>query len=113
MNLKDVKDPIEIRPPGSDRDFILLRVEKARDRIWFVRFDDGPLDLRHGSVVESVVNKPGTVSGSASFKLTLLIAQSPRIRAGLTDPLVCCSVPSQGTYRHRRSTAPTRRNPFC
>ena len=55
-HLKDMKDSIEIRPPGGNRGFILLRVENARDRISFVRFGDAPLDLCHGPVVEGVVS---------------------------------------------------------
>ena len=67
MHFKDVKDPIEIRPPGSNRGFILFRGKDARDRFWFFLFGGGPLDLCHGPAVEGVVNKPGTVSNYAGF----------------------------------------------
>ena len=66
-HLKDMKDSIEIRPPGSNRGFILLGVENARDRISSVRLDGASLDLCHDPAIESVVSKLGTVSISASF----------------------------------------------
>ena len=66
-HLKNMEDSIEIRPPASNRGFILLRVENARDRISFVRFDDTPLDLCHGPAIEGVVSELRTVSTSASF----------------------------------------------
>ena len=66
MHLEDMKDSIEVRPPGGNRGFILLRVEHAGDSISFFRFDGGPLDLRHGSAIEGMVSKPGTVSSSGS-----------------------------------------------
>ena len=62
-----MKDSIEIRPPGSNRGLILLRVEKARDRISSVRFDDASLDLCHGPVIEDVVSELGTVRISAGL----------------------------------------------
>ena len=56
-HLKDMKDSIEIRPPGSDRGFILLRVENTRDKISFFRFDGALLDLCNGPAIEGMVSK--------------------------------------------------------
>ena len=58
-----MKDSIEVRPPGSDRGLILLRVE----RISFARFDGAPLDLCHSPAIEGVVSELGTVSISVDF----------------------------------------------
>ena len=30
-HVKDMKDPVEVQPPGGDVVFVVLRVEKARD----------------------------------------------------------------------------------
>ena len=62
-----MKDSVQIRPPGSNRGLILLRVEKARDRISSVRFDDAPLDLCYGPAIKGVVSDLGTVGIFANF----------------------------------------------
>ena len=56
-HLKDMKDSIEVRPPGGNRGFIPLRVENTRDRISFFRLCHTPLDLCHGPAIEGVVSE--------------------------------------------------------
>ena len=60
--LKDMRDSIEIRPPGNNRVFITLRVEKTRDGVSSVRFHNALLDQRHGPAIVCVVSKSGTAS---------------------------------------------------
>ena len=66
-HLKNMKDSIEVRPPGSNRGFILLRVENTRDRISFFWLDGTPLNLRHGPAIGGVVSRSGTVNISAEL----------------------------------------------
>jgi hypothetical protein len=62
-----VEDPVEVQPPGGDRIFIILRVEKSREQIPFALLDDLPLDLRHGPAIESMVSQSCTKRISAEF----------------------------------------------
>jgi len=48
MYVKDTKDPIEVQPPGGDRLFIILCVDKSRDHVPFTLLDDLPLNLHDG-----------------------------------------------------------------
>ena len=53
-----MKDPAEIRFPGSDHFLVILRVEKSGEYIPFVLFDDPPPDLsQRAAIGRSVVNK--------------------------------------------------------
>ena len=65
--LKNVKNPIEIRPPGSNRDFFALRAENTRERVLLVRPDNALLDQRDGPAIGCGVSKSVTVSISAGF----------------------------------------------
>jgi hypothetical protein len=62
-----MKDPVEVRPPGGDRLFVALRMEKSRDRISFTPLDDLPLDLCHSPAIETTVSKSCTKSVFAGF----------------------------------------------
>jgi hypothetical protein len=44
-HIKDMKNPVEVQLPGSNRLFILLLVITSRDQIPFTPLDDVPLDL--------------------------------------------------------------------
>ena len=46
-HVKDMNNPVEVRPPGGDCLFIVLRVILSRDHIPFPPLDDVPLDLVH------------------------------------------------------------------
>ena len=59
--IEDMKDPVEVRPPGSDRLFIFFRVEKSRDRTSLAPLDDVPLDLSHSPAIMMLVNEPPNV----------------------------------------------------
>ena len=54
-----MKDPPEIRLPGSDRFLVALRVEKSRDRIPFTLLDDIPLNLRQRAMIKGIVDEAG------------------------------------------------------
>ena len=61
-HVKDVKDPVEVQPPGGDCLFVALRVEKTTDRISFApALDDVPLDLGHSPAVEISVSESPNV----------------------------------------------------
>jgi len=48
-HVKDMKNPVEVRPPVDDRLFIVLRVITSGDRVPFTPLDDVPLDLARSS----------------------------------------------------------------
>jgi len=48
-HVKDMKNPVEVRPPTDDRFFIVLRVITSGDHIPFTPLDDVPLDLVRSS----------------------------------------------------------------
>ena len=56
--IEDVKDPIEVQLPGSDRLFVVLCVKESRDRISFTLLDDLPLNLADSPVIERSVGRP-------------------------------------------------------
>ena len=51
--VEDLKDPIEVRPPGRDSILIVLCVEMPRNSVSFSLLDDPLLDLRHSPEVRS------------------------------------------------------------
>ena len=53
-HVKNVKDPVEVQPPGSDRVFIALCMEEARNGVALALFDYTPLYLCHGSVTSCI-----------------------------------------------------------
>ena len=57
-HVEDMKDPVEVQPPGRDRFLIILGVESSRDHIPFTPLDDVPLDLGHGPAIEKLVGEP-------------------------------------------------------
>ena len=65
--MKNLKDSIEVRHPGSDRVFIVSRIENARDSTLFAQFDDAPMDLRNNPEIDGVVSKSGTVRTSTGW----------------------------------------------
>jgi hypothetical protein len=50
--VEDLKDGMEVLPPGSNRIFIALRMQEPGGRVPFLMFDDLPLHLCHSSVIE-------------------------------------------------------------
>ena len=65
-HVKDMKDPVEIQPPGRDRLFIVLRMKHPGGRISSTPLDDVLLDLGHSPVIGSSGSEwPGVcVAGS-------------------------------------------------
>ena len=47
-HVKDIKNTVELQPPGSNRLFIVLRVIASGDRVPFTPFDGILLDLSNG-----------------------------------------------------------------
>ena len=43
--VEDLKDPVEVLPPGRNRIFIALGVQDPRDNMTFIPIDDLLLDL--------------------------------------------------------------------
>ena len=56
-HVKDTKNPVQVRPPSSDRLIVVLLVETSRDRISFTPLDDVPLDLGYSPAIECFVSK--------------------------------------------------------
>ena len=54
-HVKDLKNLIEVRPPGVDRLFITLRVETPRDHIPFAPLDQLPLDICHYPTIKYIL----------------------------------------------------------
>jgi hypothetical protein len=52
-HFEDLKNLVEVRPPGGDPLFITLRVETSRDHIPFTPLDELPLNIRHSPGIES------------------------------------------------------------
>ena len=60
-HVKDLKDIVEVQPPGDDRLLIFLCVQTPRDRIPFAPLDQLPLNICHRPGIESIL-----VGGSRS-----------------------------------------------
>ena len=60
-HIKDIKDPVEVQFPSGNRLFVILCVEKSRGYISPALFDDLPLDLCHGSVLEMFSGRFGAL----------------------------------------------------
>ena len=58
-HVEDLKNPVEVRSPGCDLLFVVLRVEVLRNRASFALLDDLPFDLRHGSETRPKVSPTG------------------------------------------------------
>ena len=56
--VKNVKDPVEVKPPGRNRVFVVFCAEEARNYIALALLDDHPLDLCHGPAITCVVRQP-------------------------------------------------------
>jgi hypothetical protein len=50
-HVENLRNPIEVLSPSSNRIFVALRVEDSKDRVSFTPFDDLPLDLGQSPVV--------------------------------------------------------------
>jgi hypothetical protein len=67
-HVEDMKDPVEVQPPGGDRLFIILRVEKSRDAAF--RLPRLTMLL--------------WISATA-LRLRALVSESPNVRASLVQ----------------------------
>ena len=52
-HVEDVKDPVEVLPPGHNHVFVGLRMEDSRNRMSFALVDDLPLNLGHSPAIET------------------------------------------------------------
>ena len=72
-----MKDPVEVQLPGGDSFFIILRVEKLRDRVSFTPLDDVSLDLGHSPVIGRFVSgSPGISSVGLTHVVNCPIASN-------------------------------------
>ena len=55
-HVEDLKNLVQVHPPGGNRLFVFLRVEMPRDRIPFSPLDDLLLNICHDPAVESIVS---------------------------------------------------------
>ena len=79
MHIKDLKNSVQVQPPGSDRFSVrVLLVQKPRDWILFTPLDDVRLDLDHSATVERFVSKHPEVNIADS---THIISCSIALRA--------------------------------
>jgi hypothetical protein len=65
-HVKDMKNPVEIQPPGIDRLVVVLLVETSRDHISFTPLHDVLLDLGHSSAVKSFVGGSSDIATAGS-----------------------------------------------
>jgi len=54
-HLEDLKDLVEVQPPGSNHLFVVIPVEKSRDRIPFTPLDELLVNIYHGPVIEGTL----------------------------------------------------------
>ena len=70
-----MEEPVEVRPPASDRIFIVLGVEESRDHVSLTPLDHLRLDLSHGPAIErSVSESPGISAAGPTNVVSCLIA---------------------------------------
>ena len=55
-HVKNEKDPVELRPPVSDRVLVILCVDKSKGCISFTLFGDLPLNIRHSPTIGSIAS---------------------------------------------------------
>jgi len=60
-HVKDLKDPVQVQPPGRNRFLIALRVEHPREPISFTLLCDVPLDLGHSPTIGGFVSESTSV----------------------------------------------------
>jgi len=52
-----MKDPVQVQPPGRDRLFVVLRVERPRKPISLTPLDDVLLYIGHGPAIWNLVSE--------------------------------------------------------
>ena len=76
-HVKDMKDPVEIQPPGRDRLLVVLCVEHPGDPISFTPLHNVPLDLSHSSAIWSIVSEsPGVCIAGPTHVVNCPIASN-------------------------------------
>jgi hypothetical protein len=60
---KDLKNPIEVQPPGGNHLLVVLRVKSSRYHTPFAPLDQLPLDICHRPAIESI-----SVNGSKAHR---------------------------------------------
>ena len=108
-HVEDLKDILQVHPPGGNCLFVFLRVEIPRDRIPSSPLDKPLLNICHNPAVESIVN--GGSRHMSLAKLTPTIDLSHHTR---TDRLRLVSSPSslgRALGRRLRKTIRARHDP--
>ena len=70
-HVEDLKNLVQVHPPGSNRLFIFLRIEMPRDRIPFSPLGDILLNICHDPAVESIM--------SGGSRYMSLVKHTPKI----------------------------------
>ena len=108
-HVKDLKNLIQVQPPGGDRLFIFLCIEIARGRIPFNPLGDLLLNICYDPAVESILS-----SGSKYMSLvkpTLRIDLSHHTRADRARPVSFHLSLGRALGRRRRKTTQARHDP--
>ena len=104
-----MKDPLEVRPPGGNRLFVVLRVEMSGNYVPFSPLDDVPMNLSRGPAIESSISASSRMSTAG--QLTWSTAQLPPTPTDRVHPFVSRASPDQGLCRHQRRPARGRHSP--
>ena len=72
-----MKDSVEVQLPGSDRLFIVLRMEEPSDHISLTPLDDILLDFGHCPTIENLVSGfPGALIAGSTHVVNCPIASN-------------------------------------
>ena len=75
--MKDVKYPVEIHSPGTDRLSVIVRVEESSGQVLFATLDDLPLDLGRSPAIEILVSGlPGVGTAGPTHAVNCPIASN-------------------------------------
>ena len=84
-HVEDVKNPVEVQPPGGYLLPIVPRVEQSRGHISFASLGDVPLDFCHSPAIQGLVNRsPSACMTGPTHVVNCSIASS-------TDRLTSCA----------------------
>jgi len=108
-HVEDLKNLLQVHPPGCNLLFVFLRVETPRNRIPSSPLDELVLDICHGTAIESII-----CTGSKHILLVQLTPTTGVSHHTRTDRLRPVSFPSslgRALGRPRRKTTRARHDP--
>jgi hypothetical protein len=85
-----MEDPVQFQSPGSNRVFIVRRMEEARNRVALALLDDIPLYLRYGPAIKRIVGQPSKLrtAGLTHVVNWLIASHTDRLRSSNLFPFV-------------------------